>query len=130
MAKANRVHSTPRRTAPKNQTKKHAKAKHPAPDVDFKLGAAFAEIAALDEALDDLYKKYGEDREIRDDFLSMEARRFDLLEMLGSTPSRSQADIDTKAAALLMKEAILDDRRFQEIAKSLAQDILRRKAVA
>jgi hypothetical protein len=126
MAKANSVLSTPRRTAPKIQTKKRAKEKRPAPGADAKLTAAYAELAALDDALEALYKKYGEDRETRDDFLSMEARRYDLLEMLGSMPSRSQAGIDAKAAALLMKEATLDDQRFQEIAESLAQDILHR----
>jgi len=59
MAKATRVHSTPRRTASKIQTKKGAKVKRPAPDADAKLTAAYTEIAALDKALDALYKKYG-----------------------------------------------------------------------
>jgi hypothetical protein len=125
MTKADRVHSTPRRTAPKIQ-----KVKRTAQGAGAKLTSAAAEIAALDEALEALYKKYGEDRESRDDFLNMEARRFELLELLGSTPSTSRAGIEAKATALLMKEATFDDHRFGNIAESLAQDILHLGAMA
>jgi hypothetical protein len=83
MIQADTRHSTPRRTASKIQTKKRAKVKAP----DAKLTAAVAEVAAIDSALDALYKKYGEDRQSRSDFLKMEARRFKLLDMIGSTPS-------------------------------------------
>jgi hypothetical protein len=119
MTQADSVHSTPRRTASKIRTKK-AKRRTP----DAKLTAAFAEIATLDHALDALYNKYGQDRESRDDFLKMEARRFKLLEVLGSIPSTSQAGIEAKASALLMDETTFDDQRFGAIAESLAKDIL------
>jgi hypothetical protein len=130
MAKATRVHSTPRRTASKIQTKKGAKVKRPAPDADAKLTAAYTEIAALDKALDALYKKYGEKRETRRDFLKMEDRRFKLLAVLGSTPSMSRAGIDAKASAILMEEACFGDDRFCDIAVSLAGDIKNEKLIA
>jgi hypothetical protein len=57
----------------------------------------------------------------------MEARRFKLLKMLGSTPSTFLAGIEAKASALLMEEATFDDHRFGDIAESLARDILRWK---
>jgi hypothetical protein len=91
---------------------------------DAEMTAAVAEIATIDDALTAMHKKYGDDADSRDDYLEFADRRLDLLEMMGSTPSMSRADVEAKATALLMKEVAWDYHRFGEIAASLALDVL------
>jgi hypothetical protein len=115
MAKATRVHSTPRRTASKIQTKKRTR------KVD--LAAAAAELTAIDGSIDAMHKKY-EDADSRKDYRRLSDRRFDLLRILGSTPALSLGDIEAKASALSLRT--LEDYAITAlIAKSLAQDILK-----
>ena len=119
MAKANRVISTPRRTASKIQTKKRV------------LVAAAAELKAAYKALDSMHKKYGDDADSRKDYLRLSDRRYELLHIFESTPARTQNDIEAKALALSLRETLEDYMRTGRIAESLAKDILRsRKAVA
>jgi hypothetical protein len=116
MAKANRVHSTPRRTASKIQTKKRARKSD--------LAANAAELKAIDGALTRMHIAYGDDADSRQDYLKLAARRMKLLQIFGSTPALSQSGIEAKALALSQRETPEDYRNTVLIAKSLAKDIL------
>jgi hypothetical protein len=96
--------------------------RHNTPDAE--LTAAVTEIATIDAALTVMHKKYGDDADSRDDYLESNDRRLDLLELLGSTPSKSRVGVKAKATALLMEDLVGDYQRFGEIGESLALDIL------
>jgi hypothetical protein len=115
MAKATRVHSTPRRTASKIPTKKRARKSD--------LTANAAELKAIDGALTRMHLEY-DDADGRQDYLKLAARRRELLQIFGSTPALSQSDIEAKALALSQRETLEDYRNTALIAKSLAKDIL------
>jgi hypothetical protein len=116
MAKATRVHSTPRRTASKIQNKKRARKSD--------LTANAAELKAIDDALTRMHIEYGDDADSRQDYLKLAARRVKLLQIFGSTPALSQSGIEAKALALSQRETLEDYRNTALIAKSLAKDIL------
>jgi hypothetical protein len=115
MAKATRVHSTPRRTASKIKTKKRARSD---------LAANAAELKAIDGALTCMHVQYGDDADSRQDYLKLADRRRELLHIFGSTPALSQSDIEGKALALSQRETLEDYRNTALIAESLAKDIL------
>jgi hypothetical protein len=115
MAKANRAHSTPRRTASKIKAKKRAR------KVD--LAAAAAELTAIDDSIEAMHKKY-DDADSRKDYRRLSRRRFDLLHIFGSTPALSLGDIEAKAAALSQR-TLEDYTNTAMIAESLAKDILK-----
>jgi antirestriction protein len=92
MTKANRVHSTPRRTASKIKAEKRAR--------KADLAAAAAELTAVDASIEAMHKKYGDEADSRKDYRRLSRRRFDLLRMFGSTPALSLGDVEAKAAAL------------------------------
>jgi hypothetical protein len=98
MQEADRVHSTPRRTASKIHTKKRVR--------KIDLATAAAELKAAYEAVDSMHKKYGDDADSRKDYLKLADRRSKLLDLLGSTPAQSQSDIEAKAAALSLRETL------------------------
>jgi hypothetical protein len=114
MAKATRVLSTPRRTAPKIQTKKRARKSD--------LAANAAELKAIDDAIAAMHKKY-DDADSRKDYRRLSRRRFDLLHILGSTPALLLGDIEAKASALSPR-TLEDYTNTALIAGSLAKDIL------
>jgi hypothetical protein len=116
MAKATRVHSTPRRTASKIQSKKCVKKSN--------LAANAAELKAIDGGLSRMHIEYGDDADSRQDYLKLAARRRELLQIFGSTPALSQSDIEAKALALSQRATLEDYRNTALIAKSLANDIL------
>ena len=98
MAKATRVHSTPRRTASKIQNKKRARKSD--------LTANAAELKAIDDALTRMHIEYGDDADSRQDYLKLEARRRKLLQIFGSTPALSQSGIEAKALALSQRDTL------------------------
>ena len=115
MTQANRVHSTPRRTASKIQSKKCVKKSD--------LAANAAELKTIDDAIEAMHKKY-DNADSRKDYRRLSDRRFDLLHILGSTPALSLGDIEAKAAALSPR-TLEDDANTALIAESLAKDILK-----
>jgi hypothetical protein len=115
MTQADRVHSTPRRTASKIKAKKRGR------KVD--LAAAAAELTAIDGSIDAMHKKY-DNADSRKDYRRLSDRRFDLLHTFGSTPALSLGDIEAKASALSHR-TLEDYTNTALIAKSLAQDILK-----
>ena len=116
MAKADRVHSTPRRTASKIQSKKCVKKSD--------VAANAAELKAIDGGLSRMHIEYGDDADSRQDYLKLEARRRKLLQIFGSTPALSQSGIEAKALALSQRDTLGDDTNTALIAESLAKDIL------
>jgi hypothetical protein len=115
MAKATRVHSTPRRTASKIQTKKRERKSD--------LAANAAELKAIDGTITRMHIDHGDDADSRQDYLKLAARRRELLQIFGSTPALSQIDIEAKALALSQRATLEDYRNTALIAKSLANDI-------
>jgi hypothetical protein len=115
MAKAKRVHSTPRRTASKIKAHKRAG--------KADMAAAAAELTAIDDSIEAMHKKY-DDADGRKDYRRLSRRRFDLLRMFGSTPALSLGDVEAKAAAL-SRRTLEDYTNTALIAGSLANDILK-----
>jgi hypothetical protein len=115
MTQADRVHSTPRRTASKIKAKKRAR--------KLDLAAAAAELTAIDGSIEAVHKKYHDAADSRKDYRRLSRRRFDLLRMLGSTPALSLGDIEAKASALSHR-TLEDYTNTALIAGSLASDIL------
>ena len=152
MTQADRVHSTPPTNTPVDTTRRRFLAvaafasvagagslaaaamtpndvpqavtvpRHSRPDAE--MTAAVTEIAIIDDTINAMHKKYGDDADSQDDYIDFADRRLDLLEMMGSTPSMSRIGIEAKAAALLMNELACDYSRFGDVAESLALDIL------
>jgi hypothetical protein len=118
MTQADRVFSTPRRTASKIQTEKRAR--------KADLATVADELKTVCEAVEALHRKYGDDADSRKDYLKLEDRRFRLLHIIGSTPALSQSDIEAKAAAIALPETLEDHSFAAHIAGCLAQDILHR----
>ena len=116
MAKATRVHSTPRRPASKIKAKKRVG------KVD--LTAAAAELTAIDDSIEAMHKKYHDAADSRKDYRRLSRRRFDLLRMFGSAPALSLGDIEAKASAL-SRPTLEDYTNTALIAGSLASDILK-----
>jgi hypothetical protein len=116
MIQATRVHSTPRRTASKIQTKKRV--------TKSDLSAIAAELKAIDARVARMHIEFGDDADSRQDYQKLAARRMEILEIFGSTAAVSQSDIEAKALALSQRATLEDYRITALIAKSLADDIL------
>jgi hypothetical protein len=93
------------------------------PQIDGELHQALVDIIEIDAALYVLREKYGDDADSRDDFLELEARRYDAIDTLSSVRASSMVGIKAKAAALQIGELFDDYERHQEIALSLAEDL-------
>ena len=116
MIEADRVLSTPRRTAPKIKATKRARKSN--------LAAHAAELKAIDGALTRMHIEYEDDADSRQDYLKLAARRRELLQIFGSTPALSRSDVEAKALALSQRETLEDYTNTALIAASLAKDIL------
>ena len=94
------------------------------PQGDGELRQASEDIVEIDAAIERLHKKYGEAADSRDDYHELEARRDDAIGTLISVPASSMVGIKAKAAALQIGELFDDYERHQEIAVSLADDLI------
>jgi hypothetical protein len=94
------------------------------PEVDGDLRQALDDLVATDSALAGLHKAFGDDADSREDYQDLEEKRNDCIGTLVTVPASSMAGIQAKAAALRLKVMIEDYDQHQQIAVSLADDIV------
>jgi hypothetical protein len=81
-------------------------------------------LQAADQALSDLIKKYDDEADSREDYLTMEVTRNEHIATLVTVPARSSTGIQAKAVVLRLRAMIEDYTQHQQIAVSLADDIV------
>jgi hypothetical protein len=94
------------------------------PQVDGELRQAFDDIVEMDAAIATLHKQHGDDADSRDDYLECQDMRDDAIATLIDVRASSTAGIMAKASALQLKVLFEDYERHQEIALSLADDLI------
>jgi hypothetical protein len=103
--------STPPRNTPK--------------DKNDRLVAAAAGLAAADRAIADMHKRFGDDADSRDDYIALREKLNDHIGTLVTVRASSAAGITAKAEALRLRRMIEDYSQHQQIAVSLADDLVR-----
>ena len=91
---------------------------------DGALRLAFENLVATDAAIAGLYKTFGDDADSREDYAELEEKRDECIATLVDVPASSMAGIQAKAAALRLKLMIEDYDQHQQIAVSLADDLV------
>ena len=91
---------------------------------DGALRLAFENLVATDAAIAGLYKTFGDDADSREDYAELEEKRDECIATLVDVPASSMAGIQAKAAALRLKLMIEDCDQHQQIAVSLADDLV------
>jgi hypothetical protein len=91
---------------------------------DAELAGAARELDAADQALGDLHRKYGDDADCREDYLDLDARRGTCIATLITVSAKSVTGIQAKAVVLRSRRMIEDYRQHQQIAVSLADDLV------
>ena len=94
------------------------------PQGDGELRQASNDLVEIDAAIERLHKKYGDDADSRGDYHELEARRDDAIGTLSSVPASLMIGIKAKASALQLDELVIDFESHQEIAVSLADDLI------
>jgi hypothetical protein len=94
------------------------------PQVEGELLQAFDDLAAAELTLGSLIEKFEDDAPGRDDYIEVEERRNDCIAVLVTAPAVSMAGVQAKASALRLKVMIEDHEHHQQIAVSLADDLI------
>ena len=97
-------------------------ADHGALDADL-VQAAF-DLQAVDQSLRNLYKKFGDDADSREDYLALEDRRNESIATLITVPAKSMPGIQAKAVCVRLRALIEDYSQHQQVAVSLADDLV------
>jgi len=93
-------------------------------DSDVELVEAAAGLDSTDRAIEDMHKKHGDDADSRDDYHALEETRDEHIATLITVPATSTVGIQAKASVLRSQRMIEDYNRHQQVAVSLAEDIL------
>jgi hypothetical protein len=89
-------------------------------EADAELVRAAQDLAAIDQAFEDLYCTHGRDA----DCLPLGVRRNENIGTLITIQAKSAAGIQAKAASLQLRAMIADQDQHQQIAVSLADDLV------
>jgi hypothetical protein len=92
-------------------------------EVDTELVHAARDLEATDQAIDSLHRKY-DDADSREDYRAIEDRRNENIATLVTIRAKSAAGIQAKAASLRLRAMIEDYTQHQQIAVSLADDLV------
>jgi hypothetical protein len=92
-------------------------------EVDTELVRAAQDLVAVEQAIDDLCRKYDE-ADGRDDYRALEDRRNENIATLITVQATSAAGIQAKAASLRLRAMIADQDQHQQISVSLADDLV------
>ena len=95
------------------------------PGIDSDLVHDAQDLQIIDQALDDLHRKYGDDADSREDYLALADRRLENIATLINTPAHSMAGIRAKTAAVRLRSIVENHQRHRRIAVSLADDLVR-----
>jgi uncharacterized ferredoxin-like protein len=82
------------------------------------------DLVEMDAALAALHKKHGDDADSRDDYQESEEMRDDAIATLINVRASSTAGIMAKASALQLDQLFEDFESHQQIALSLADDLI------
>ena len=91
---------------------------------DGALRLAFENLVATDAAIAGLHATFGDDADSREDYAELEEKRNECIATLIEVPAASMAGILAKASALRLKVMIEDYDQHQQIAVSLADDLV------
>jgi hypothetical protein len=91
---------------------------------DLNLMDAHRELLELDRTISELWEKFGDHVEDKQEFIEAEARRFAALECLATVQARSPEGMLAKATALKVASITEDVHRQAAIGLSLASDVL------
>jgi hypothetical protein len=97
-------------------------------ETDAALVQAAFGLQAADQAINHLCKKFGDDADDREDYLELEYRRNEHIATLITVPARSTAGVQAKAASVRLRALIEDYDQHQQVAVSLADDLVARGA--
>jgi hypothetical protein len=92
---------------------------------DLELQRAYEDLQAADAAITALHKDFGDEADSREDYGEEEELRDACIEALISQPAWCIDGLQSKASALLLRVMIEDYDSHQQIACSLAEDIVR-----
>jgi hypothetical protein len=90
---------------------------------DGELSKALDDFVEMEDAIEALHKKHGDDADSREDYLKCQDMRDDAVETLISVPASSMDGIKAKASALQLQVLFEDYESHQAIALSLAEDL-------
>jgi hypothetical protein len=94
------------------------------PQIDGDLSRALKDLELTEAALSGLISTFGDDADERADYLGLEAKRNEHIATLITVSASSMAGIQAKAGALRLKTMIEDHDQHQQIAVSLADDLI------
>ena len=94
------------------------------PQGDGELRKALDDLVEMDASLEALHTKHGDDADSRDDYLECQDMREDAIATLTDVRAASTAGILAKASALQLQALFEDYESHQEIAVSLADDLI------
>jgi hypothetical protein len=94
------------------------------PQVDSDLVQAAHDLQAVDQAIANLYDKFGDDADSREDYLALEDRRNENIATLITVPAKSMIGIEAKAVCVRLKTLIEDYDQHQQVAVSLTDDLV------
>lgn len=94
------------------------------PHADTALVNASCELAMLELGLNGLHDSIGEGADEDPRYIAIEARRWEVLAILATTPAVTMDGLEAKAEALTSRQVSEDYQSTGEIAASLAADIL------
>jgi hypothetical protein len=94
-------------------------------DLDIGLQRAYEGLQDADAAIAALHKDFGDEADSREDYGEEQERRDACIEALISQPAWCIDGLQAKASALLLRVMIEDYDSHQQIACSLAEDIVR-----
>jgi hypothetical protein len=92
-------------------------------EADAELVNAARDLEAIDHAIEDLHRKY-DDADSRGDYRALGVRRNENIATLVTVPAASSLGIQAKASALRSQRMIEDWDQHQQIAVSLADDLV------
>jgi hypothetical protein len=93
-------------------------------DQDQELIDATADLPLVKAALDELYRKFGDNYQDTEDYEVLEERRRDHIDTLSTVPATSWRGIAAKASAIKYPDIEEDDGATNDIGQSMADDIL------
>jgi hypothetical protein len=92
--------------------------------LDIDLVQAAHDLQAVDQAIGNLCRKFGDDADSREDYLALEDRRNEHIATLITVPAKSMTGIQAKAVCVRLRALIEDYSQHQQVAVSLADDLV------
>jgi hypothetical protein len=92
--------------------------------LDAELVQAVHDLQAADRGISDLHDRFGDDADSREDYSALEDRRNEHIATLITVPAKSMTGIQVKAVCVRWRTLIEDYDQHQQVAVSLADDLV------